>query len=78
MRYKNLWRRAVEAVSVFINGYVSYDRQFGIYIFGRQEGLMYFFKVAESFQNNDVYTPIGQGGNLLANSRARFLKGSFT
>ena len=50
---------------------------FGVDIARRQNGLMQFFQVSEGFEDDEIDAAFDQGGNLLAEGVAGFLKGGF-
>ena len=74
-RRKGLRSRAVEAVSVFVDGDVRHHRDLGIHVPRRQNRLVKFFHVAEGFQHQQIDAAFDQGCDLLAEGGAGFLEG---
>ena len=73
-RRKTLRGRAVEAVSVFVDGDVGHHRNLGIHVARRQNRLVQFFDVAEGLQHQQVNAAFDQGGDLFAEGGAGFLE----
>ena len=73
-RRKALRGRAVEAVSVFVDGDVGHHRNLGIHVAGSQNRLVKFFHVAEGLQHEQVNAAFDQGCDLLAEGGAGFLE----
>ena len=74
-RRKTLRSRAVEAVSVFVDGDVSHHRNFGIHVPRSQNRLVKFFHVAEGLQHEQIHAAFDQGCDLLPECGAGFLEG---
>ena len=66
----------VQAVTVFVDGDLSNDRDLRVYIPSRQDCLVELLKVAEGLQDQQIYAALNQGCDLLAEGGASFLERS--
>ncbi len=67
-----LGTRAVKAVAVLVDGYLSHNRQLGIDLTRRQQRLVQLLKITKGFEDDEVDPLFVEGLNLFPKSGARF------